>query len=204
MKLYHHPISGHAHRARLMLSLLGLDHELVVVDLMKRENKSPEFLELNPFGQIPVLDDNGTIIPDSNSILVYLAKKERRTDWLPEDPTAAAAVQRWLSVAAGDIAFGPGVARLINLIDAPFNKEEVIARAHGIFAKMEAELDGRDWVASKGAPTIADVSLYSYIFSAPEGDVSLEDYPRIRAWLERVEALPGFVAFQRTPVGLAA
>ena len=99
MKLYHHPISGHAHRARLFLSLLGLDHELIVVDLLQGEHKSPEFLKLNPFGQIPVLDDDGTVVSDSNAILVYLAKKYGRSDWLPEDPSGAAAVQRWLSVA---------------------------------------------------------------------------------------------------------
>ncbi|HKR92830.1 glutathione S-transferase [Novosphingobium sp.] len=204
MKLYHHPISGHAHRARLLLSLLGLDYELIVVDLLQGEHKSPEFLKLNPFGQIPVLDDDGTVVSDSNAILVYLAKKHGRSDWLPEDPSGAAAVQRWLSVAAGQIAFGPGVARLINLVEVPFRKEEVIPRAHDILTKIEAELEGRDWIASEGAPTIAEVALYSYIASAPEGDVSLEPYPRIRAWLARIEALPGFVGFQKTPIGLAA
>ena len=204
MKLYHHPISGHAHRARLFLSLLGLDHELIVVDLLQGEHKSPEFLKLNPFGQIPVLDDDGTVVSDSNAILVYLAKKYGRSDWLPEDPSGAAAVQRWLSVAAGQIAFGPGVARLINLVEVPFRKEEVIPRSHDILTKIEAELEGRDWIASEGAPTIAEVALYSYIASAPEGDVSLEPYPLIRAWLARIEALPGFVGFQKTPIGLAA
>jgi glutathione S-transferase len=104
MKLYHHPLSGHAHRARLFVSLLGLPHELVEVDLGAGAHKSPEFLKLNPFGQVPVLEDDGVVIADSNAILVYLAKKAGRTDWLPEDPSGAAAVQRWLSVAAGEVA----------------------------------------------------------------------------------------------------
>src|SRR5262245_23882378 len=107
MKLYYHPLSGHAHRARLFLSLIGVPHELVEVDLAGGAHKAPAFLKLNSFGQVPVLDDNGTIVSDSNAIMVYLAKKHRRSDWLPEDPAGAASVQRWLSVAAGQIAYGP-------------------------------------------------------------------------------------------------
>ena len=62
MKLYYHPLSGHAHRARLFISLLGIDAELIEVDLAARAHKSPDFLKLNPFGQVPVLDDAGDII----------------------------------------------------------------------------------------------------------------------------------------------
>jgi len=203
MKLYHHPLSGHAHRARLFLSLLGIPHELVQVDLMAGAHKQPAFLEMNRFGQVPVLDDDGIIVSDSNAILVYLAKKHRRADWLPETPEGAAAVQRWLSVAAGQIAFGPAAARLVTLLGAKFNPEEVIARAHAILAIIEAELAGRSWIAA-AQPTIADVALYSYIARAPEGNVDLAAYRKVQAWLDRVEALPGFVAFQKSSVGLAA
>lgn len=152
---------------------------------------------------MPVLDDDGTIVSDSNAILVYLAKKMRRTDWLPEDPVGGAAVQRWLSVAAGQIAYGPAMARLINVFNAPLRAEEVVPRAHAILMLIEDALNGCDWVATH-RPTIADVALYSYVARAPEGDVDLAPYPHIRAWLARVEALPGFVEFQKTPVGLAA
>ncbi|MFX4462445.1 glutathione S-transferase family protein, partial [Acinetobacter baumannii] len=85
-----------------------------------------EFLALNPFGQVPVLDDDGTIIADSNAILVYLATKFGRTDWLPQDAKGAATVQRWLSVAAGDLAFGAAAARLITVFGAKFNPDDVI------------------------------------------------------------------------------
>ncbi|WP_026620500.1 glutathione S-transferase (plasmid) [Ensifer sp. WSM1721] len=203
MKLYYHPLSGHAHRARLFLSLLAIEHELVLVDLAKREHKQATFLKLNPFGQVPVLDDAGTIICDSNAILVYLAKKTGRTDWLPEDAEGAAAVQRWLSVAAGQIAHGPAQARLINVFKAPYRPEEVIPRSHAILELIEAALENRSWIAAD-RPTIADVALYSYVARAPEGDVDLERYSNIRGWLERIEALPRFVDFQKTAVGLAA
>jgi len=111
IKLYNFPKSGHAHRIELMLSLLNLPTELVFVDLAKGEHKQPAFLALNPFGQVPVIDDNGTVIADSNAILVYLAKKYDNGTWLPEEPEAAARVQRWLSVAAGPLAFGPAADR---------------------------------------------------------------------------------------------
>lgn len=203
MKLYYHPISGHAHRARLFLSLIGADVEIVNVDLAKGEHKAADFITLNRFGQVPVLDDDGTIVPDSNAIMVYAAKKFGRKDWLPEDAVGAAKVQRWLSVAAGLIAFGPAAARLVTIFKAPYNPEEVINRAHGVLKVIDAELEGGLWIATS-TPTIADVALYSYIARAPEGNVDLSAYRNVDAWLRRIEALPGFVEFGRTAVGLNA
>ncbi|WP_109480485.1 glutathione S-transferase [Paraburkholderia sp. C35] len=203
MKLYYHPLSGHSHRARLFLSLLGIEHELIQVDLAAAEHKSAAFLKLNRFGQLPVLVDGDTTIADSNAILVYLARKTGKTEWLPQSPAHEAAVQRWLSVAAGEIAFGPAAARLITVFGAKYNAEELIARAHHILKLIDEELAGRDFIA-QSHPTIADVALYSYIARAPEGNVDLSFYPNVATWLSRVEALPGFVEFQKTPVGLAA
>lgn len=204
MKLYHFPLSGHAHRARLFLSLIDAEVEVIDVDLGAGEHKQPDYLKMNRFGQVPVLVDGDTVIADSNAILVYAAKKFGRTDWLPETPAEAAAVQRWLSVAAGQIAFGPAAARLITVFGAAFSPDEVIDRAHDVLTVIEAELAGRDWIAGGPKPSVADVALYSYIARAPEGNVDLSGYPEVNAWLSRIEALPGFVAFPQTPVGLAA
>jgi glutathione S-transferase len=201
IKLYNFPRSGHAHRAELMLSLLQLPTELIFVDLAKGEHKQPEYLALNPFGQVPVLDDQGVVLADSNAILVYLATKYGDGRWLPTDPVKAAKVQRWLSVAAGQIAFGPARARLITVFGAPYNAEEAITRAHDLLKVMDHELADTPWLAGS-EPTIADVAAYSYIAHAPEGNVSLDDYANVRAWLARVEALPGFVAMPRTIAGL--
>jgi len=203
VKLYYHPISGHSHRARLFLSLIGAKFDLVEVDLRKGEQKTPDYLALNRFGQVPLLDDNGVLVADSNAILVYLAKKFGRNDWLPEDPLGAARVQRWLSVAAGQIAFGPAAARMVSIFNAKFDREDVINHSHAILKLIEAELAGLAWIAADH-PTIADVALYSYIDRAPEGNVDLSGYAEVRAWLRRIEALPGFVAFGKTPVGLEA
>jgi glutathione S-transferase len=203
MKLYHTPLSGHAHRAVLFASLLGIEVELIDIDIPAGANRTPEFLALNPFGQVPVLEDAGVVVADSNAILVYLAKKLGRTDWLPEDPAGAAAVQRWLSVAAGELAYGPAAARLITVFGARLNPEEVIARAHILLERLEAHLTTGKWLAADH-PTIADIALYSYLAGAPEGNVELAPYTAVRAFLQRVEALPGFVPFPETAAGLRA
>ena len=148
----------------------------------------------NPNGKIPaILDPDGPGgkpmgLWESGAILVYLAKKLGRGDWLPEDAEGAARVQRWLSVAAGPIAFGPCAARLVTLFGAAFDAEEVIARAHRILALIDAELSSRDWLAAD-RPTIADVALYSYIAAAPEGNVDLAR--RVRRLDELDPLLPG-------------
>ncbi|BBN58361.1 glutathione S-transferase [Pseudomonas chlororaphis subsp. aurantiaca] len=201
IKLYNFPRSGHAHRVELMLSLLGLPVELVFVDLAKGEHKQAAFLALNSFGQVPVIDDQGVVLADSNAILVYLAQKYGQGRWLPSDPVGAARVQRWLSVAAGPIAFGPAVARLITVFGAQRNAEEAIDRSHALLKVVEQELTASPYLAGS-EPTIADIAGYSYIAHAPEGNVSLADYPQVRAWLARIEALPGFVGMPRTAVGL--
>jgi glutathione S-transferase len=203
IKLYRHPLSGHAHRVELLLSLLKLPTELVFVDLANGAHKKPEFLAINAFGQVPVIDDNGTVLSDSNAILVYLAKKYGNGSWLAEEPLAAARIQRWLSVAAGQVAYGPASARLITVFGAALNAEEVIARSHALLKVMDGELASTPFLAGDTA-TLADIANYTYIAHAPEGNVSLQAYPNVRAWLERVEALPGFVPMQRTAAGLQA
>ncbi|WP_197426903.1 glutathione S-transferase family protein [Caulobacter sp. CCH9-E1] len=203
MTLYNFPLSGHSHRARLFLSLLGEKADIVDVDLAQGEHKSPTFLAMNSLGQVPVLQDGTTSIADSNAILVYLAKKAGRTDWLPETPEEAARVQRWLSIAAGEIASGPASARLITLFGAKLDPERTIAKAHAILKVMDDELARSDYLAGS-RPTIADVAAYSYVAHAPEGNVALDDYGAVRAWIARIEALPGFVPMPISRVGLRA
>lgn len=201
IKLYRHPLSGHCHRVELLLSLLKLPTELMFVDLASKAHKQPEFLAINAFGQIPVIDDNGTVLSDSNAILVYLANTYGDANWSTNDPRVAARIQRWLSVAAGQLAFGPASARLITVFGAPLNAEDVIARAHALLKVMDSALAITPFLAGDSV-TIADIANYTYVAHAPEGNVSLQPYPNVRAWLERIEALPGFVPMQRTAAGL--
>lgn len=201
MKLYYDALSGHSHRVQLFLSLLGQPVEIVKVSLAAGEHKKAEFLKLNRFGQLPVLEDDGVVLADSAAILVYLAKKSGQTGWLPETPVGAARVHRWLSVASGEIAYGPSAARLITLFGAKLDADEVIKRSHDILKLIDAELEDRQWIATE-RQSIADVALYSYITAAPEGNVDISGYANVNAWLKRVEALPGFVPFARNVVGL--
>lgn len=202
IKLYGFPLSGHSHRVELMLSLLGLPSEFILVDLKQGAQKTPEFIaSLNSLGQVPVIDDNGTVLADSNAILVYLANQYGGGQWLPSDPVGQARVQRWLSTAAGQLHAGPAAARLAVVFGAEVDTVAAISRSHALLKWVEQQLDqGRFLVGDQ--PSIADVAFYTYVAHAPEGNVSLADYPQVRAWLASVEALPGFVGMPRTAVGL--
>ena len=202
IRLYRSALSGHCHRVELFLSLLGLPFELVNVDLAKGAHKQPDFLAMNLFGQVPVIQDGEVTLADSNAILVYLARRYAADteQWLPSDPLAAAHVQRWLSVAAGLLAFGPAYARVIQLFKSPASPNEAIARAHNLFKLMEQQL-GKSAFLTGSTPSLADVANYSYVARAPEGNVSLADYPQLRAWLARMEALPRFLPMVKHRLG---
>ncbi|PMX14084.1 MULTISPECIES: glutathione S-transferase family protein [unclassified Pseudomonas] len=202
IKLYGFPLSGHSHRVELMLSLLGLPSEFILVDLKQGAHKTPEFLAtLNSFGQVPAINDNGTILADSNAILVYLANQYGDGQWLPSDPVGQARVQRWLSAAAGQLHAGPASARLAVVFGADVDTVTAISRSHALLALVEQQLSQSRFLAGE-QPSIADIAFYTYVAHAPEGNVSLADYPQVRAWLASIEALPGFVGMPRTAVGL--
>ncbi len=202
VRIHHFPKSGHAHRALVFAKLAGIAHEAVFVDLAAGEHKTPDFLAMNPNGQVPVLEDGDAVISDSNAILVYLARKYA-PDWIPSDAVGEANVQQWLTLAAGEIAFGSCAARLITVFGAPLDENFAAATAAKAMQKLEFGLDGRDWLVGD-QPTIADVAAYSYTAHAPEGNISLAPYPNVRAWIARFEALTGFQAMPATAVGLAA
>ena len=202
IKLYGFPLSGHSHRVELMLSLLGLASEFILVDLKQGAHKTPEFLTtLNSFGQVPVIDDGGTVLADSNAILIYLASTYGSGQWLPSDLVGQAKVQRWLSAAAGPLHAGPATARLATVFGAEVDTVGAINRAHALLSVMEQQLSQSRFLASE-QPSIADIAFYTYVAHAPEGNVALNDYPHVRAWLASIEALPGFVGMPRTAVGL--
>ncbi|MQA19591.1 glutathione S-transferase family protein [Rugamonas rivuli] len=203
MKLYGATLSGHTHRVRLFLSLLNLPYEFVEIDMRARQNRSPEHLARNPFGEVPVLEDGDVTLADSTAILVYLASRyDDSGRWLPREPVAAARVQQWLSTASGKIAYGPCAARLVTVFGAPLDHERAKDISTRLFDVLERELAGRRYVLGDHA-SIADIAAFSYIEHAPEGGVSLKPYPSIRNWLANVRALPGFVAMPATQAGLA-
>lgn len=197
IRLHRFRLSGHSHRVELFLSLLGLPFQ--IIDVPPGGQKAPAFLAMNPFGQVPVIEDGDIVLADSNAILVYLATAhDAARRWYPADPKTAAEVQRWLSVAAGPLFAGPATARLVGLFDAKQDLARAQATAEALFRVMEAHLASTGAFFVGSSPTIADIALYSYTAHAPEGHVSLDAYPLIRAWIGRIEGLPGFVPMVRS------
>lgn len=192
LRLHGHELSGNSSKVRLLLDLLGLPHQWVRVDLMAGEHKQPAFLALNPFGQVPVLEDGDTTLADAQAILFYLAARQGDGLWLPTDPLEQARVVRWLSIAAGEVRQGPESARLHHLFGV---KAIAIERAHEkaafILNQLERHLDDRRWL-ELDRPTIADIAVFPYVALAEDGGIDLAPYPNILTWIGRIQALPGY------------
>ncbi len=192
MKLYDFDISGNCYRVRLLLSLIGLKHELVPVNLMKGEHREPWFLELNPRGQVPVLEDDGRVVWDSMAILVYVARKYGNETWLPVDAASMAEVMQWLGVMENEMLYGLAKARLIVRLKVPGSLEEAQTLGRRGLQVMERRLAKHDWLALDHV-TIADVACFPYVALAPEGEVALDEFKAVQRWIARIKALPGFV-----------
>jgi glutathione S-transferase len=194
-------LSGHAHRVELLLRMLGLPYRYEVAPAAVRG--SPEFYKLNPLRQIPVLQDGDLTLADSNAILVYLAKRYAPgSRWLPEEPVAAAQVQRWLSIAAGEVMYGPAIARMVSQWNFPGDLARAKKIAAVLLRFMNEHLTTRSFLAAEHA-TIADLAVYSYVAHAPEGGIPLGEYASVQAWLRRVEALPHFKPIPPSPLPAA-
>ncbi len=198
LKLYNVPLSGNCHKVRLMLSLLGVEYEKVPVDMANGAHKKPDYLAINPLGKVPAVDDNGTIIWDSQAILVYLARKYGSTDWYPDDAEGQAEVQKWLALAANEMFNGPAVARAIIIFNRDGDHAGAKAAAEATLGVLEGWLQEHEWLAC-GRPTIADIAVYPYAAMAWEGHVNMDAYPALNAWIKRVEALPGYEGMKNMP-----
>ena len=193
LTLHESPRSLNCYKVRLLLALLGVAHRRLFVDLRKGEHRSPEFLALNPFGQVPVLVADGLVLRDSQAILVWLARTHGDERWMPRAPDDEAVVNAWLAAAAFELRLGPYDARLKKLAPALcVNAAAVDEHSARALALYEDRLRGRDWVAL-AHPTVADVAAFPAVAHAHEGDIDLAPYPAIHAWLDRVRRLPGWV-----------
>ena len=177
---------------RLFCALAGIPIELYATDYMAGEHKTPIFIAMNPLGEVPILDDNGFILRDSQAILVYLASKYGGEAWLPKDPANAANVMQWLSTAANNVQHGPGDARLVDLFGYKLDKVTAVANSGRLLPVFEAHLGNNNWL-EMGRATIADIACFPYIALSYQGGVSLDSYPNIRAWIARIKALPNYI-----------
>jgi glutathione S-transferase len=187
MRLHDYPASANCYKVRLLLALLGRPYERVHVDIFAGDTLTDAYGALNPLRETPVLElDDSTAIAQSPAILWYLAEG---TPFLPADRAGRALVLQWLAFEQERVMGGIGGPRFRRLTGRlPIaGRLELGAAA---LALLDVELAGRDWLAA-GACTIADLAVYGYGHRA--ADVGLEPGPHVRAWCERIRALPGFV-----------
>ncbi|WP_151718573.1 glutathione S-transferase family protein [Gemmobacter serpentinus] len=190
--------SGHSYKVALMLRLCGLDWQPRFVDFFGGAARSPEFRALNPMGECPVLVE---ATPEGDRVLtqsgVILFDLSRRTGRFGGDNTAAEAeVLRWMLWDNHKFSAQIGTCRfLMNFLPPEKRPGEVIgfvqARLKAAYATLNDHLAARDWVAGDG-PTIADLSLCSYLYYPEPFGFDRADWPHIARWLDRIAALPGW------------
>ena len=203
LKLYSYNESGNSYKVRLLAALLSIDLEIIELDYFSDEQHSDHFLKINPKGEVPALVDGEVILTDSAAILVYLAGKySRRNTWWSEDIIEQAKIVDWLAFAASWVQYGVFTARAILSFKGPYNglglesTDETLKEAKIRGVKSLQILDGvlseRDWLANN-RPTVADIAVFVYVALAPMGDISLEPYPHVLNWIERIKKLPQFI-----------
>lgn len=196
MKLYNVAYSGNSYKVRLLLSHLGIPYEIIEVDIIKDESRTPEFLKINPNGRTPVLDDNGFVLAESNAILTYLAKG---TKYLSSDRKMFALIFQWMFFE--QYSHEPLIATsrfwLQHKPDSPEKNEALASRRDGGWAAlkiMDEHLTSNEFFV--GDYSIADIALFAYTHVSHEGGFPLDGFPKIRAWIERVQVQPGFISMQ--------
>ncbi|MDH4607996.1 glutathione S-transferase family protein [Pseudomonas sp. BN102] len=195
-KVYGDYISGNCYKVKLILNLLGLPYQWIPVDILKGETQSPEFLEKNPNGKIPVLElDDGTTLWESNAILNFLAEG---SDLLPSEPRLRTQVLQWQFFEQYSHEPYVAVARFIQLYQGiPEERLEEYkvchARGYKALKVMEKQLQRTPYLVGEHY-SIADIALYAYTHVAHEGGFDLSGYPAILAWLDRVASHPRHVA----------
>jgi glutathione S-transferase len=197
IKLYHFPLSPNSRKVRIALIEKGLEFERVLVDLSKREQKSPEYLKIHPFGQVPALDDDGFIVYDSTIINEYLEDEYPHPPLLPSDSEGRARARMMEDFL--DSHFNPP---LVDIFQETRKSEEqknskIIEEAKGkivkCFDRLEKELDRQSYLA--GPFSLGDIAFMANFDLLERFQVPLDPkYTNIRAWIERLKARPSYAA----------
>jgi glutathione S-transferase len=198
--LYGSAISGNCWKPAFILRQRGLPFRWVETDVLSGRTRTPEFLELNPNGRVPLLElPDGRRLAESNAMLLHLGEG---TAWLPQDAYARAKVYEWLffeqyshEPAIATVRFW--VAYLKKGEEWRDKIAETRVKGYAALGVMERQLAQTPFLVEQ-TPTLADVALYAYTHVAGEGGYSLDGYPAVRAWLARFAALPGFAGMPCT------
>ena len=193
MRLFTYAGSANGYKIELLCALLGRGFERTEVAIFAGESRTPAFLAMNPAGRVPVLEcDDGTFLPESNAILVHVA---RGTPYWPERPAEQDRVLAWLMFEQSEVEPTIGSARFWVLTGRDRERGDELARrlawARGSLELLDRVLAERDWLVGD-RPTIADVALYAYSHLA--GDLQLAMGAALTRWCRRIEALPGYVS----------
>ena len=206
-KLYSMRRSGNCYKVRLALAQLDIAHELVEMDILKGETRTPEFLAMNPSGHVPVLEvAPGRYIAESNAILWYVAGN---TPLVPDDRADRAEMLQWMFFEQHSLESNLGAAYFwLTLVKGGRDLqqhalEDWMQEGYRALTVMEKHLARHDFFAAK-TYTIADIALYAYTHLAHQCDYDLSLFPAVRAWLARVADQPGHIAMDREPVLAAA
>jgi len=194
IKLYDHPLSGNCYKVKLLLVQAGLNFETIVIDVFKGENRSGEFTKINPAAKIPVIDDDGYIIWESNAILVYLAEKYA-SNYIPRNINGRGTVFKWLFF--NKTSLDPYLAKSRAILKfIPKSKQDLkeleLLQADGKkgLEIFNQHLEGRSFIVDDYS--IADIAFYPYIKLCHEGDIDLEPFKNILLWVINIENTDNF------------
>ncbi len=196
MRLYYHPFSSNSRRAAMAAIHLGIPVEFVTIDLVRGEQRRPEFLHMNPNGVVPVLEDGGFYLTESHAIMQYLASKARDQKVYPNEPRARADVDRWMFWNAQHFQPAVGIFVWENLVKRMIGQgapdparikdgEEKLARFGTV---LDAHLADRRWL-SGGGITLADLAIAATLSAAAPANAPLSAYRNVRSWFAGVQAL---------------
>jgi glutathione S-transferase len=181
-------------RTRVVLHEKGIDFDVNEVDL---STKSEEFLSVSPYGKVPVLRVNGTSLYESNIVNEYLDEVYDSPRLMPDDPQERASVRSWMAFA--DDYFFPSIYRVRMGLQRGYSEDEIqeaMEKLDDSLSRLEHQLEGREYLA--GRYTLADIAqagnLHRLRQLAKSGEVSLEKYPSVVAWMERVESRESYKA----------
>jgi glutathione S-transferase len=200
--LYSMQRSGNCYKVRLALAQLGVPYELIEIDILKGESRTPAFLAKNPNGRVPLMEvAPGRYLPESNAILWYIAGG---TPLAPEDRIDRAEAMQWMFFEQHSLEPNIGAAWFwLTLIKGgrelqSHSLEDWMESGYRALGVMEQHLKAHSFFAADRY-TIADIALYGYTHVAHECDFNLATFPAIRAWLKRVADQPGHVGMDFSP-----
>jgi glutathione S-transferase len=194
VKLYNTQMCPYARRTRMVLYEKGIDFKVYEVDL---SNKSEEFLSVSPYGKVPVLSIDGTSLYESNVVNEYLEEVRKAPRLMPENPEERALTRSWMCFA--DDYFFPFIFRIRVGAQRGFSEGQIQEARENLrdsLSRLERRLEGREYLM--GEFTLADIAHAGNFHRLRElserGEVALQRYPNVSAWMERVESRESYKA----------